>query len=392
MSDKQPYAFDWLMFGLIMTLACLGLVMLLSASFFYSGRELGDGYAIFLTQARHMCLGLAVMLALSRLPYQLLLKVVYPLLLLAMILLAVAHVPGVGVGKNGVYRWINLFGFVFQPSELAKLAMVIYMAYSLSRKGEKVGSIQYGLLPHLLVLGAVAGLILAGRDLGTAAAMVAVVFIMMYVAGTKIWHMGLLAAVSLPVLYWQIVSKAYRMERILSYQNPWSDPQGAGYQIIHSFYAFANGGLFGQGPGASQQKLFFLPEAHTDFIFSVTAEELGLVGVAVIALIFLMFIFRGLTISRSAKDNFGMFLALGCTLLIGIQAFFNMCVVTGVLPNKGLPLPFFSYGGSNLLICFAAAGLILNVAAQSRGERKEAGQLRKVVPPRLPKGAAPQAA
>lgn len=391
MSEKQAYAFDWLLFTMVLALAGLGLVMLLSSSFFVAEKDYGDGYYFLKLQIRHMLLGLGVMIVLARIPYQFWLKWVYPILIVSMVLLMLAHLPGIGDFSGKVRRWISIGGFSFQPSEAAKLAVVIYMAYSMSRKGEKVGSFTYGFLPHLLVLGAVTALILAGRDLGTAACVAVIAFIMMFVAGTKIWHMAALGGAALGVMYWQIAGYGFRMARIKSYLDPWSDPAGSGYQIIHSFYAFANGGVLGQGPGASQQKLFFLPEAHTDFIFSVAAEELGLVGVAVIALLFLIFIFRGLAVSRSAKDYFGVYLALGCTLIIGLPAFFNICVVTGLLPNKGLPLPFFSYGGSNILVCCAAVGLMLNVAGQSRGEKPRVFVGKKVAA-RLFRTAQPQAA
>lgn len=389
MTDAKPYAFDWLMFGLVLAMAGLGLVMLLSSSFFMAENKFGDGYYFFALQIRHIIIGLVIMLILAGIPYQFWLKWVYPILFVSIILLVMVHIPGIGETGGKIRRWINIGGFSFQPSEASKLAVVIYMAYSMSRKGEKVGSLTYGFLPHLMVLGVVSALILSGRDLGTAACVVAIALIMMFVAGTKIWHMAALGVAALGVFYWQIIFYGYRMDRIRSYLDPWSDPQNSGYQIIHSFFAFAGGGVVGQGPGASQQKLFFLPEAHTDFILAVAAEELGLIGVAIIALFFLIFIFRGLNISRSARDYFGVYLALGCTLIVGLPAFFNMCVVTGLLPNKGLPLPFFSYGGSNILICFAAVGLLLNVAGQTRGERPRT--FRRGFSPRLFRNSQPQA-
>ncbi|MDR3038557.1 MAG: putative lipid II flippase FtsW, partial [Candidatus Adiutrix sp.] len=251
----------------------------------------------------------------------------------------------------------------------AKLAMVIYLSYSLSRKGEKTAGFLYGLLPHLLVLSLTVGLILVEPDLGTAVCVVVIAFTLMFVAGTKLWHMAVLGLAGVAVVCYEITAYAYRLRRIAAFLDPWSDPQGSGYHIIHSFYAFASGGLLGQGPGASQQKLFFLPEPHTDFIFSVLAEEVGLAGVAVVALSFLALVGRGLTIARSARDFNGLYLALGATLVVGVPAFLNMAVVTALLPTKGLPLPFFSYGGTNLLVSYAAMGILLNVSGQSQGER-----------------------
>ncbi len=385
MNDNRSYDFDWLLFSLVLILAGAGLVMLLSASYFLAEVKYENGYYFLALQIKHTIVGLIIMLALARIPYQFWLKWVYPILLASIVLLAVVHLPGLGVGKDGVMRWLRLGPLTFQPSEAAKLAVVIYMAYSLSRKGEKVGSFVYGLLPHLIVLGALCGLILVGKDLGTAACVAAIALIMMFVAGTRVWHMSLIALAAAGVLYWQIVSNGWRMARITAFMDPWADPSDSGYQIIHSFYAFASGGLFGQGPGASMQKLFYLPEGHNDFILAVAAEELGLVGVAIIAILFLVVIYRGVSISRSAPDFFGIYLALGCTLVIGLPAFFNMSVVTGLVPNKGLPLPFFSYGGTNLLICYAAMGLLLNVAGQSRAKRVVAPAAKRSVELRSPR-------
>ncbi|UQZ88693.1 putative lipid II flippase FtsW [Deltaproteobacteria bacterium Smac51] len=357
---------DAFLLVLILALSGMGLVMLFSSSSIMAEQRYGDAYFFFRPQLRHMVLGFIIMLAASRVPYQFLMKLAYPILIMTLILLAMVIVPGIGHKVGGASRWLRLPGVSIQPSEMAKLAIVIYMAYSLSRKGEKTGSFFYGFVPHLIVLGATIPLILAEPDLGTAVCIVVIAFAMMFVAGTKIWHIAALGLAAMPLLYYQIVNYSFRLKRITAFIDPWSDPSGAGYHIIHSFYAFAAGGLWGQGPGAGQQKLFFLPEPHTDFIFSVVAEELGLAGVLIIAILFLLLVYRGLKIAMTAVDYCGVYLALGCTMVVGLPAFFNMAVVTALLPTKGLPLPFFSYGGTNLLVCFAAMGILLNVAGQSR--------------------------
>jgi len=385
MSDtRPPLIFDWMLFILVLVLSGLGLVMLLSASSIMADQRYGDAHFFFRPQVRSMILGFVLMLILARVPYQFWEKLAYPVLFAGLGGLVLVLVPGIGYEAGGAHRWIRLPGFSVQPSELAKIAIVIYLAYSLSRKGERSSTVKYGLIPHLLVLGLTVGLIFLQPDLGTAACVVVIAFTMMFVAGIKLWHMAVLGLVTLSVLYYQIVNYSYRLKRIAAFLNPWEEPDKSGYHIIHSFYAFASGGLWGQGPGASQQKLFFLPEAHTDFIFSVLAEEVGLAGVAVVGILFLILIIRGLTIARTAKDYFGLYLALGCTMIVGMPAFFNMCVVTALLPTKGLPLPFFSYGGTNLLVCFAAMGLLMNVAGQSRSERSQVS-LRRVVPARAPR-------
>lgn len=369
--DKRSISLDPLLMLLILVLSGLGLVMLLSASSIMAEEKFGDSLYFFTPQLRNMLIGMAMMLALSRVPYQWWInaKAAYLILGTTLICLVLVLIPGIGTSVNNAYRWIRLPGFSFQPSEAAKMAIVIYMGYSLARKGEKTGSFLYGFLPHLIVLGLTVSLILLEPDLGTAVCVVVIAFTMMFVAGTKITHMLALGLLALPMLYYQIVNYSFRLRRIAAFLNPWDDPGDSGYHIIHSFYAFASGGLWGQGPGGSQQKLFFLPESHTDFIFSVVAEELGFVGVVVIALLFLALTVRGLLIARSAHEFSGVYLALGCTMIIGMPAFFNMGVVTALLPTKGLPLPFFSYGGTNLFICYAAMGILLNVAGQSRGEK-----------------------
>ncbi|GHV56273.1 putative lipid II flippase FtsW [Deltaproteobacteria bacterium] len=369
MTEDRSTPFDALLLVLILGLSLLGLVMLLSASSIMAEQRFGDADFFFRPQARNMIIGLVLMLVMARIPYQIWPRLAYPILGVTLVCLALVLTPGFGHGVSGANRWLRLPGFTFQPSEAAKLAMVIYLAYSLSRKGEKTASFLYGLLPHLLVLSLTVGLILVEPDLGTAVCVAMVAFILMFVAGIKVWHMAVLGLGAAAVVYYEITSYAYRLRRIAAFLDPWADPQGSGYHIIHSFYAFAAGGFLGQGPGGSQQKLFFLPEPHTDFIFSVLAEEVGLAGVVVVVLLFLALVGRGLTIARSARDFSGLYLGLGATLLVGVPAFLNMAVVTALIPTKGLPLPFFSYGGTNLLVCYAAMGILLNVSGQSQGER-----------------------
>ena len=374
MNENKSTPIDAFLLILVLALAGLGLMMLLSASTFTAEQKYGDPYYFFQPQVRNMLIGLVLMLGLSRIPYQFWAKLAYPVLFASMGLLLLVFVPGIGHSANSANRWIQMPGFTFQPSELAKLAVVIFLAYSLSRKGEKNSSFFYGFVPHLLIVGALSSLILAGRDLGTAMCVAVIAFTMMFVGGSKIWHMLVLAAASVPMVYYQIVSHEFRVRRIMAFLDPWADPEKSGYHIIHSFYAFATGGLWGQGPGGSMQKLFFMPESHTDFIFSVVAEETGFIGVTLIAILFLVLVIRGVSIARSAPDFCGVYMALGCTMIVGLPAFFNMCVVTALVPTKGLPLPFFSYGGTNLLICFAAMGLLMNIAGQGRALRPQTGK------------------
>jgi len=369
---ENKKTFDALLLVLVLALSGLGLVMLLSASSIMAEQRFGDAYFFFRPQLRNLVLGLGLMLVISRVPYQYWLRLAYPALAASLIGLALVLLPGVGHEVSGAHRWLRLPGLSLQPSETAKLSMVIYLAYSLSRKGPRNASLIYGLLPHLTLLGLTVGLILAEPDLGTAFSVALIAFIMMCVAGIKIWHLAALSLAGGAVLYYEITSYAYRLRRIAAFLNPWAAPQDAGYHIIHSFYAFATGGLLGQGPGASQQKLFFLPEPHTDFIFSVLAEEIGLAGVLVVGALFLALVVRGLAIARAValRDKSGVYLALGSTMVVAVPAFLNMAVVTALIPTKGLPLPFFSYGGTNLLVCCAAMGLLMNVSSQCHGEKR----------------------
>jgi len=371
MTEKNKCPFDALILVLVLALSGLGLVMLLSASTIMAEQRFGDAYFFFRPQLRNLVLGLGLMLVLSRVPYQFWVRRAYPALAACLIGLGLVLLPGVGHEVSGAHRWLRLPGFSLQPSETAKLAMVIYLAYSLSRKGPRNASLIYGLLPHLTLIGLTVGLILAEPDLGTAFSVALIAFIMMCVAGIKLWHLVALSLAGSAVLYYEITGYAYRLRRIAAFLDPWSAPQDAGYHIIHSFYAFASGGLLGQGPGASQQKLFFLPEPHTDFIFSVLAEEIGLVGVLVVGALFLTLVVRGLAIAlaAAARDKSGVYLALGCTLVVAVPAFINMAVVTALIPTKGLPLPFFSYGGTNLIVCCAAMGLLMNVSSQCHGAK-----------------------
>ena len=385
MNEEKKAPFDALILVLVLSLSGLGVVMLLSASSIMAEQRFGDPYFFFRPQLRNLILGLVLMLIISRVPYQFWLRLAYPILAICLFCLGLVLLPGVGHEVGGASRWLKLPGFAFQPSEMAKIAIVIYLAYSLNRKGSKNASLTYGLVPHLTVLGITVGLILAEPDLGTAFSVALIAFIMMCVAGIKIWHLIAMSLVGGAVLYFEITRYAYRLRRIVAFMDPWSDPQGAGYHIIHSFYAFASGGLWGQGPGASQQKLFFLPEAHTDFIFSVLAEEVGFLGVLVVGILFIILIIRGLGIARAAaaQDYGGVYLALGTTLVVAVPAFFNMAVVTALIPTKGLPLPFFSYGGSNLLVCCAALGMLMNVSSQCHSEPPQPA-LRKLKAIRVP--------
>jgi cell division protein FtsW len=263
---------------------------------------------------------------------------------------------------NDTHRWIRLGALSFQPAELAKLALVIYLAAFVARRSDETTDVRRTLLPPLLVAGAFAALVLVQPDLGNCLTLVALTFGVLYMAGTPVKHLAWIVAPALPLLALAIWVAPYRLRRITAFWDPWSDPRGSGFQIIQSWLAFGNGGLTGQGIGGSRQKLFYLPESHTDFIFAIVGEELGFIGAVALVSLFAVLIWRGLRVGLRAPDAFGAHLALGITLLIAIQTLLNLGVVTGLLPTKGLPLPFISFGGSALLVTMVGTGVLLNIS------------------------------
>jgi cell division protein FtsW len=291
-----------------------------------------------------------------------------PLLFLCGLLLLLVFVPGLGNKAGGASRWIRLPGISIQPSELAKLGLVLYMAHSLAKKKEKIQTFKFGFVPYMVLLAVLLGMVLAQPDLGSAVTMVVVAFCMLLVAGTRWRHIVSVVVLTLPFLYFLVMNVDYRRRRIMAFLDPWDDPTGTGFQIIQSWIAFGTGGWLGNGLGEGKQKLFFLPEAHTDFIFSVVGEELGFIGVLVVTAMFLLLVLRGIRTALYAPDDFGRYLAFGLTILIGLEAFTNIAVVLGMLPTKGLALPFVSYGGTSLLTTLIAMGILLNISRQIPGE------------------------
>jgi cell division protein FtsW len=291
---------------------------------------------------------------------------VSPLLALAFVLLVLVLVPPFGQSINGTRRWFHLGPASFQPVELAKFALVLYLASFLTRRQEVVARFTEGLLPVLLVAGGMAALTLLQPDLGNSLALVILTLVLAYLAGARVQHMALIAGAALPVVIALIALKPYRWRRMVAFMNPWDDPQGSGFQIIQSFLALGSGGWLGVGLGDSKQKLFYLPEPYTDFIFAIIGEELGLLGATVIVALFALLIWRGLRIGLHAPDPFGAFLGLGLTIMLATQTIVNLGVVTGTLPTKGLPLPFISFGGSALLMTMFSAGVLLNISQHGR--------------------------
>lgn len=353
----------------VIALVGIGITMNYSASAVLSQERFGDSYYFLKRTLVFAGLGFGIMLLAVRFPYTRYRSIVYPLLLGALLLVGAVFIPGIGKTIGGATRWVHLGPVTFQPSEAAKVAMIAFLAYSLEKKSRKIKSFIIGFVPHIVFMGVVAVCIFYQRDFGSAAIIAAITWIMMFVAGVRLPYLLAMLAGVIPLAIMLIAGSEYRRRRIFAFLNPWDDQYGSGFQMIQSFVAFNEGGWFGKGLGQGQQKLFYLPEAHTDFVFSVIGEELGLVGVMAVIGLFGFFCYRGLRIALDAPDLFGRYLAVGCTLLIGLEAVLNLGVVMGMLPTKGLTLPFISYGGSSLVVSLIAVGILLNISTYKRVDR-----------------------
>jgi cell division protein FtsW len=359
---KKLDEYDLVIMLMAIALTCFGVVMVYSASSVMAAKRFHDGFFFLKRQGLFALLGFGIMLLVMRVDYHTWKRVAVPGLLLCLVLLCLVLIPGIGGKAGGSSRWIKLPGFNLQPSEMAKLALIMYMAYSLDKKQDKVKSLTAGFIPYMIVLMFLISLLVLQPDLGGALTLAFVAMVMLFAAGTRLVYIFSMLLLALPFLMYKL-SRGYHKGRMEAFLNPWSDPEGKGFQIIQSWLALGTGGVFGQGLGEGKQKLFYLPEAHTDFILSVVGEELGFLGVIVIIGMFFLLVQRAMRIAVAAPDTFGRFLALGIAVLFGIEATVNMGVVTGLLPTKGLALPFISYGGSSLLISLFAVGILLNISS-----------------------------
>jgi cell division protein FtsW len=301
-----------------------------------------------------------------KLDYRILRKLDSVILVAALLALIAVLVPHVGIVSGGARRWIGAGGFAFEPSEFAKLALIIYLASAISRRQERIRSLTRGLWPLLIVTFALAGLVLVEPDMGTATLVIFVAFAIIFIAGARLPHLlAIVLAIAPPVALF-VLASPYRRARIFAFLDPWKDPQNTGFHIVQSLLALGSGNIMGLGLGFSRQKFFYLPEQYTDFIFSIVGEELGLIGALCVIGLFLCFAYRATKIALAAPDSFGFFLVVGCTALIVIQAFVNIGVTTSSWPVTGVPLPFISFGGSSLIVSLVAVALILNVGTERR--------------------------
>jgi cell division protein FtsW len=350
---------------LLILLLLAGLVALFSASY-YNFQDSGDAYAKVRQQAYGIALGTVALVVLSRMDYHLFRKpwIILAMLVASAVLLVLVVIPGIGVLANGSRRWLNLGGMSFQPSEFAKFAMILYMANALTNKGMGIRKLFTGIVPVLVTPGLMFLLILEQPNLSTAGSILIVAFVMVAIAGAKVRHLGLLGICGAVVGAFYAWSEPYRRERLLSFRDPFAQMSDEGYQLSQSLIAFGSGGLFGMGLGQGRQKTAYLPYPESDFIFASIAEDFGLFGCMVVVALFLAFVYTGLRVALRCPDKFGCLLAAGITAMIGIQAFLNMGVVVGILPTTGLPLPFFSAGGTSVSIFMAAVGVLLSISRE----------------------------
>jgi cell division protein FtsW len=360
---KRVSVDGWL-FTVTLILVFLGLVMVFSASAVMAKERYGSGYYFLLRQVGWAAGGIAAMLVAMKVDYR---RYKHPavvfsvlgattLLLISVFFLDRAH---------NTHRWIHFGGFSFQPSEVAKVAVILFLAYYLENRTHSMNDWRNTLLPAILPTLMFLALIVFQPDLGTAIACAAITACIMFVAGLQLRYLGYACLASVIPLYFLIFRVAWRLDRIMAFVNPYSDPQGKGFHIIQSLIAVSTGGITGLGFMEGKQKLFYLPEPHTDFIFAVTAEELGLLGSLVVLLLFGIFLWRGVRTALRTQDMFGRLLAVGITSMVVVQAFINISVVLGIMPTKGIPLPFVSYGGSSLLVTLACVGVLLNITKQT---------------------------
>jgi len=350
----------------VLFLVGIGIVMVYSASSALALKKFGTDYYFLKRQLVYSVGGCLLLIFFRHLPMKVLRAGVYLLLFGTVLLLAAVQIPGLGITAGGATRWLYLGAFSFQPSELARLALVVYLAYSMEKKGHLIKTFSVGFVPHIMILGVFVGLIMLQPDFGSAGILCVIAGSMMFMGGVRLRYLMLSILAVLPVAYLFLINSAYRWKRIMSFWDPWQYASNEGYQAIHSLMAFGTGGIWGAGVGGGYQKLFYLPEPHTDFIFSVIGEELGLIGVLAVMICYGVILWRGMNIARNAGGRFASLVAAGLTFSLGLQVCINMGVALALLPTKGLTLPLLSYGGSSLLVNMAGIGLLMNIGAGDR--------------------------
>ena len=354
--------FDRLLFFIGIIIGIFGIVMIYSASAIWAEYKFQDSFKFVKSQSLFFLLGIIMCLIVSRIPPDFWKKYANKIVLACFILLVLVLIPGIGTVRNGSRSWFGIGGLGVQPSEFAKIGLIIFVSKYLSQNQKELRDIKKGVLPILLVIGVFFLLIMLEPDFGTAMVIVLTLVSLIFISGVKVSFFVKIGIVGLMGIVALIIVAPYRMARIVSFLNPWSDPLGSGFQIIQSLYAIGPGGLLGQGFLNSHQKHFYLPEPQTDFIFSIISEEFGFLGVLIVVSFFFFLFYRSVKISLKSNDLFSKFLAFGLSIGILIQATLNLCVVIGLIPVTGVTLPFFSYGGSSLLVTMISIGMILSIS------------------------------
>jgi len=368
MKGRKPIDF-WIFYAVLILLA-IGTIMVFSSSYYYAQYNIkSDAYHFFRKQLLMLALGFIAMFFTMNYDYRKLGKLSPIILVGTMCLLILVLIPGIGISRNGARRWISIAGQEFQPSEILKYAVILFFSYSLSKRQDKIKSFFNGLLPYLILMGFIAGLLLLEPHKSGTIIVLIVSAVILFCAGAKLSHFMIIGVPSVAGLAAIIMFSTYARDRVFSFLDPFKDASGDGYQAIQSLYAIGSGGLFGRGLGRSMQKLLFIPEPYNDFILSVLAEELGFIGVFTVMLLFLILIWRGIKVAMSAPDIFGTLVAVGITTLIGAQVIINVAVVTSSMPVTGMPLPFFSYGGTSLVFLMAGVGILLNISRYAKYDR-----------------------
>ena len=352
--------YDRWLFYTTFILVGLGLLMIFSATV-----QSSNGLLYLKRQIFFVILGAVLMVGASRCPYRVWKKVALPLMVITLVFVLLTLIPGVGHKIKGASRWIRIAGFSIQPTEFLKVVLVMLLAASLSKKREKMRQFKIGILPHLILLSVIAVMVNSQPDFGTVVILCAVTWIMLFLGGGKLWHLFLPMLLLLPVLAYFIMGHGYRMDRIRAFRDPWAVERNGGYQVTRSLMAYGSGGITGKGLSNSQLKLKHLPECHTDFIFPILGEELGLIGVLGALGLYVLLLGRGFIAAMRCTDMFGSLLAVGLCSIIGIQIVINLAVTMGILPPTGLTLPLMSYGGSSLLCTMLAIGIVLNIAREA---------------------------
>ncbi|MEW6556983.1 MAG: putative lipid II flippase FtsW [Elusimicrobiota bacterium] len=360
--ETSKKSYNLWVFVITLILVSIGTIMVFSASGIMADYRYGTAFTFFLKQLLWVGIGLLSMLIFSAFDYNKLKKIVPVLLIFTVILLVMVLLLGPTIA--GTKRWLKFGPVGFQPSEIAKLTVVFFLAWYVDRRTSKMKNFQDGLIRPFIIISIIAGLIYLERDVGVPVLIFLLALVLLFIGGLRKMYIVFAGLIVSPLIFYAILKEPYRLKRLTAFLNPWADPQGSGYQLIQSFLAMGSGGLAGKGLGNSQIKMLFLPEPHTDFIFPIIGEEFGLIGTMAILLLFFGLFYFGIKIALHAKNLFGTLLAFGITIMITLQMIINISVSIGIFPTKGLPLPFISFGGSSMVVMLTGIGILLNIGKQ----------------------------